>query len=65
MYTALSLTDAQVTCLKDTLETKLGNIKSEIRHTHAAEMKDELKDKKHDIENMLDQIEGREYPMAA
>jgi hypothetical protein len=65
MYTALSLTDAQVQCLKDTLETKLGNIKAEIRHTHAAEMKEELVDKKHDIENMLDQIDGKEYPMAA
>ncbi len=65
MYTALSLTDAQVEYLKDTLQIKLGDIKSEIRRTHAAEMKDELKEKKHDIENILDQIEGKEMLQAA
>jgi len=65
MYTALSLTDAQVEFLKESLQAQLGNIKSEIRHTNTTEFKDELKCQKEDIQNMLDQIEGKKMPQAA
>ncbi|RLA61521.1 MAG: hypothetical protein DRQ88_10950 [Epsilonproteobacteria bacterium] len=65
MYTTLSLTDPQVEYLKAKLQVLIGDIKSEIRHSQSSQMKDELKQQKHDIQNMLDQIEGKEILQAA
>ena len=58
MYTTLSLSDSQVETLKEILKGHLGNIKSQIRHSQSSEIKDELKGRKNDMQNMLDQIEG-------
>ena len=65
MYTALSLTDAQVVYLKDNLECRIGDLKSAIRPCVASGFNEDLKCKKGDIQNMLDQIEGKKMPQVA
>lgn len=65
MNTALTLTDSQVVFLKGSLELQLGNLKSEIRHCVNSEYRDQLKDQKEEVLDMLDQICGEHFIKAA
>lgn len=52
----IELSDTQAVLLREVLETRLGNLSSEIRHTDSPQLRQELRAERDDLHSMLDAL---------